>query len=84
MQEDPIGFLSGDLNLYRYVLSNPLAYSDPSGLTASAEYGGTAGRSGGTTTAQGQVASRISCTFEALAAGLELAMQPILFQLMFS
>ena len=34
LQEDPIGFEAGDLNLQRYVGSNPLNYSDPRGLTA--------------------------------------------------
>ena len=34
LQEDPIGFAAGDLNVYRYVGSNPLSYTDPSGLVA--------------------------------------------------
>jgi RHS repeat-associated protein len=29
---DPIGFLAGDLNLYRYCGNNPTVYVDPSGL----------------------------------------------------
>ncbi len=32
MSEDPIGFLSGDINHYRYVFNNPLIFNDPSGL----------------------------------------------------
>ena len=32
LQEDPIGFVSGDLNLYRYVFNNPLVFRDPMGL----------------------------------------------------
>ncbi|MBI3542355.1 MAG: RHS repeat-associated core domain-containing protein, partial [Deltaproteobacteria bacterium] len=32
LQADPIGFESGDENLYRYVLNNPLQYTDPWGL----------------------------------------------------
>ncbi len=34
LQEDPIGFSAGDLNVYRYVGNNPLNYTDPSGLCA--------------------------------------------------
>jgi RHS repeat-associated protein len=30
--KDPIGFLGGDVNLYRYVQNNPLNYRDPLGL----------------------------------------------------
>ena len=32
MSEDPIGFDGGDVNLYAYVLSNPIMNVDPSGL----------------------------------------------------
>jgi hypothetical protein len=32
LSEDPIGFAGGDVNLYAYVVSNPLAYTDPFGL----------------------------------------------------
>jgi RHS repeat-associated protein len=31
IQEDPIGFAGGDVNLYRYAISNPLNLVDPSG-----------------------------------------------------
>ncbi len=31
MTQDPIGFGSGDWNLYRYVENNPVLYADPSG-----------------------------------------------------
>ena len=34
LQEDPIGFAAGDLNIYRYVGNNPLNWTDPSGKTA--------------------------------------------------
>lgn len=32
ISEDPIGFASGDVNLLRYVRSNPLRFLDPSGM----------------------------------------------------
>ena len=32
LSEDPIMQLSGDLNLYRYVINMPLSFNDPSGL----------------------------------------------------
>lgn len=34
LSEDPIGFESGDLNLYRYVGNMPLIATDPTGLVA--------------------------------------------------
>ena len=37
LQEDPIWFQAGDLNVYRYVWNNPLNWTDPSGLTALTE-----------------------------------------------
>jgi RHS repeat-associated protein len=33
LQEDPVGFLGGDLNLYAYVRNQPETFTDPSGLT---------------------------------------------------
>jgi RHS repeat-associated protein len=32
LQEDPLGFGAGDLNLYRYVLNDPVNFTDPDGL----------------------------------------------------
>ncbi|WP_253155892.1 RHS repeat-associated core domain-containing protein [Stieleria tagensis] len=37
ISQDPIGFASGDTNLYRYVGNNPLDYVDPSGNLAISE-----------------------------------------------
>ncbi len=34
LQEDPIWYASGDMNVYRYVLSNPVRYIDPYGHEA--------------------------------------------------
>ena len=31
ISEDPIEFNSGDMNLYRYVMNNPMKYTDPNG-----------------------------------------------------
>ncbi len=39
LQEDPIHFAAGDMNIYRYVWNNPLNWTDPSGLAAATEYG---------------------------------------------
>ena len=32
--QDPMGYAAGDDNLYRYVFSNPCAFTDPSGNQA--------------------------------------------------
>ena len=34
LQEDPIWFAAGDLNVYRYTWNNPANWTDPSGMTA--------------------------------------------------
>ena len=40
LQEDPIWFDSGDMNVYRYTWNNPLMWRDRSGLSPSIETGG--------------------------------------------
>lgn len=40
LQTDPIGFASGDVNLYRYVRNNPINFLDPMGLFACTFFGG--------------------------------------------
>ncbi|MCR9296031.1 MAG: AHH domain-containing protein, partial [bacterium] len=40
LSQDPIGFLAGDTNLYRYVNNSPINFVDPFGLTAAGEQGG--------------------------------------------
>ncbi|MEM1159397.1 MAG: RHS repeat-associated core domain-containing protein [Pseudomonadota bacterium] len=37
LQDDPIGFAAGDTNLYAYTWNDPVNWTDPSGLNASAE-----------------------------------------------
>ncbi len=37
LQEDPMGFEAGDLNVYRYVGNNPVNRTDPSGMAAAQE-----------------------------------------------
>jgi len=39
VEEDPLGFVSQDFNLYRYVFNYPTDLSDPLGLAAATEYG---------------------------------------------
>ena len=44
ISEDPIGFRGGDINLYGYVINNPVTYKDPSGLDITViENGSTSG-----------------------------------------
>ena len=38
LSEDPLNFAAGDSNLYRYVFSNPVNLTDPSGLAVTYEY----------------------------------------------
>ncbi|WHO22356.1 RHS repeat-associated core domain-containing protein [Agrobacterium tumefaciens] len=46
LQEDPIWFEAGDLNVYRYVWSWPANWTDPSGMAAAADTGATLSVSG--------------------------------------
>jgi len=38
ISKDPIGFAGGDINLYAYVLNNPLGFIDPFGLYVAVTY----------------------------------------------
>ena len=40
LQEDPLDFAAGDPNVYRYAISNPLSYRDPSGKLVEAGLAG--------------------------------------------
>ena len=73
LQEDPIGFISGDLNIYRYVGSNPVLSKDPSGLVAisSARINRQGKRIVGR--AELKLTPRISCLFSLAGDALELA-----------
>jgi RHS repeat-associated protein len=44
VSQDPIGFIAGDPNLYRYVHNSPLTATDPTGETAVVEYLANIGR----------------------------------------
>jgi RHS repeat-associated protein len=46
-QNDPLGYASGDLNLYTYVLNMPTRYNDPFGAECHSPQGGGGGGGGG-------------------------------------
>lgn len=74
LQEDPLGFDAGDLNLYRYTWNDPLHWTDPSGLTAAIESGGLAqfGEANGQAVGNG-VAEGINCILNGVAGALAAA-----------
>lgn len=39
LSEDPLGFVGGDTNLYRYAKNDPYNFRDPAGTTAAVSYG---------------------------------------------
>lgn len=80
--EDPIGFLSGDANLYAYVYENPVLLRDPNGLLG---FGGAAALGCGTGVGLGYggrkpilgsfVGGLVGCTYSPLLVGLQLLPQ---------
>ena len=71
LQEDPIGFDAGDLNVYRYTWNNPLNWTDPSGMSASE---GAAVASMGMRAAGGMRATgmAVKCMFDTVGSVLKL------------
>ena len=70
LQEDPIGFNAGDLNIYRYVGSNPINRTDPSGLLEGMERIGLTAATGAVFTGQ-QVGTSLTLGGTALALRLQ-------------
>jgi len=69
LQEDPIGFEAGDINVYRYVTNKPLSITDPSGKSALIESGGLSQ----TAASSGQIANLgigLNCLFASIAASV--------------
>lgn len=75
LQEDPIWFEAGDLNVYRYVWNNPTNWTDPSGLNASGEYAGVAGIITRAIVPIAKVGNAISCIFNGIAGVLNVINQ---------
>lgn len=72
LQEDPIGFFGGDLNIYRYVGSNPISSKDPSGTTA-VETSGTNRIALMASSSQAALGIRLACMFGNIAGLVETA-----------
>jgi len=64
------------LNLQRYVGSNPLRYTDPSGLTAAIETATTRGGAAGNGMALANIGMRLNCILTAVSAAVDLAGTP--------
>ena len=73
LQEDPIWFAAGDLNVHRYVWNNPLNWTDPSGLTAAAEDGATRGQSARQGASIGAIGLRLICLFDRASSAVSAA-----------
>lgn len=69
LQEDPIWFSAGDMNIYRYVENRPVMFTDPSGKNA-IETGGVQQVLGSVGTIS-NVGNGIRCLFASIAASVE-------------
>ena len=79
IQEDPIWFEAGDLNVQRYVWNNPLTYTDPTGLAAAGEYAGGTARTGAKAGPGAYRAGKtLDCLFTAIGAAVDIAGSPSL------
>ena len=63
LQEDPLGFTAGDLNVQRYVGNNPISFTDPSGLVAATETSGTKRGALLASSSQAALGIRVACMF---------------------
>ena len=73
LQEDPIGLAGGDMNLSRYVGSNPIGYSDPSGLIG--ERAATYGQAQAVAGYAGSIGSGLGCIFGGIASVFDTVSQ---------
>ena len=67
LQEDPIWFSTGDLNLYRYVWNNPLSWTDPTGLVAASERASSDRTALGLIGPLAAIGQRVACIFGTVA-----------------
>ncbi len=63
LQEDPIWFAAGDLNIYRYVWNSPVNWVDPTGLSPSNEQTQTSGIGLRAMGAVAMTGDRVNCLF---------------------
>jgi RHS repeat-associated protein len=71
LQEDPLGFAGGDINLYRYALGNPVKWIDPTGQSAT-EQGAIDGNATKVAPSVYNTARQIACNFSTIAGVLSV------------